>query len=219
MQGFRVVIFTDIRSSSVLWRKHGQLMSDALDKHDERIVGIANKHGGMVVKTIGDAYMLVFGEGGSKKDENYYIRHAIEMAIELQKSFASDPIPVGPDRIDIRLGMAYGIVNIKNAQIQKCNVKDYFGAIVNIASRMESMMSPVGGMAIALNEKYALENAVNNLIKRSSSTVQIVPVADDCNITDEVVRSMRMLDVRSYECKNSDLLKGVGMVDVLVINI
>lgn len=214
------LIFTDIKSSSKLWKTHGDAMFTALETHNERIRAYTEKNNGMIVKTIGDAFMIVF------ENSQTYIVDAVSAALQIQRSLKRDPIILGKDKLQIRLGIAYGPVIITISRIQNCaNFRDFFGPVVNKASRMESKVSPVGGLAIALNPDIDMPEDAVELLNIGGGEISYQDFEDNedgaCDISSKSAikkfrRSLRMLDVRNFACKNSKLMFGVGPTEVIV---
>ena len=102
---------------------------------NDTIRRLVQKHGGAVIKTIGDGTMASFPEPKS----------SVEAAIEIQKAFtdlaATRP---EPERIALRIGMHYGSGIVRT--------HDIFGDVVNMASRVESVAAP--GQIVLSEEIY-----------------------------------------------------------------
>jgi class 3 adenylate cyclase len=56
------IVFTDIQSSTALWARAPNAMSDAIDQHHRLIRKCLRRHGGYEVKTVGDSFMVAFKE-------------------------------------------------------------------------------------------------------------------------------------------------------------
>lgn len=149
------ILFTDIKKSSELWRDYPDEMLKSLDKHHKIMDRIVNKHNGFIVKTIGDAFMCHFEK----------LSDAIKTAIEIQKDLKRNPIEVKKKVIRLRIGICYGDMIYKDLKIQNKILKDYFGNLVNTASRLESKISDVDGFAFAYLSDIKDEEEVKNLIK------------------------------------------------------
>ena len=119
------VLFTDIRGSSALWKNYPEQMYAALIEHEKRMQEYVEDFEGVIVKTIGDAYMILFvtheqeqlifsGNSCNKstrklarkraskarnstttRDNIDTLRRAIEFAITVQDDLQHDPIQVG----------------------------------------------------------------------------------------------------------------------------
>jgi hypothetical protein len=194
----KAIVFTDIKSSSMLWATYKDKMGSALKQHEKQITRKLATYNGIVIKTIGDSYMLMFDKAFD----------AVKYCIELVKLMRQSPIKLSPkDTLMIRIGMCYGPVLKKNVKIQGKNLIDVFGPTVNKASRMESKVSDVGGFAFTL-ESTELPADIKKVL--SSSKVTTVQFSNNCK--DEIARSRRLLteEQRMIECYSPDQLKGVG---------
>lgn len=162
---YPVIIFTDIVNSSKLWQKNSKLMEDNLKNHFKLIDSISKKHNGWIVKSIGDAFMLYF-EPGEKA-----LMNAILFTNEL---VLNEPV------YKLRIGLANGSVSYDTYEIQKFKLKDFFGNVVNAASRMESIISPINGFGLSLHTEDLNEDEINlldelNLKYRKMNEEDITP--------------------------------------------
>lgn len=135
-----IIIFTDISGSSKLWNKYKNKFYKKLQKLNKIIETKIKKYNGMVVKLIGDSHMIFFD------DEN--ILNSLNFVFELQKYLYEKNFNINGDKIQIRMGYSYGKMNKIIQKVQKCNLVDFYGNTVNIASRLESLISTKGGIAI-----------------------------------------------------------------------
>jgi len=78
----KCLLFTDIKKSSILWQKYPNKMNLALDKHNKQINSVCSENNGLIVKMIGDAYMIVFNS----------IKDAINFAYKMSILQYEDPI-------------------------------------------------------------------------------------------------------------------------------
>lgn len=154
-----IIVFTDVVKSSELWSRDSVKMIADLKNHFNLVTKIADKYNGWIIKTIGDAFMLYF----EPVEESVY--NAIKFAQELIKT---EPV------YSLRIGMAKGVVSEGTYIIQKKRLKDYHGNTVNTASRMESIISDVGGMGISLPENMD-EKLINKL---KSDGIKVVKIGD-----------------------------------------
>jgi hypothetical protein len=138
-----IVGFSDIVKSSTLWREDEQAMSEALQEHEDIMRSTLHTHHFMVVKTIGDAFMFVAPAGV----------HPVKTILTVGKALIQETRKakkrVKGKRIRIRIGMAWGEVEERRVQIQDCTMVDYFGSVVNLASRFESKVCRREGDAFA----------------------------------------------------------------------
>ena len=136
------MLFTDVVGSSKMWSDDPQTMSIQLDKHFKIMDNLARKYGGFVVKTIGDSFMIYFGK--SEKS----LEVAIGFAVEVLKY----------EELPLRIGICSGKMTSKKCRIQDVELVDFFGDVVNTASRMESKVAEKGGIAFT-----SVDNISNQL--------------------------------------------------------
>jgi class 3 adenylate cyclase len=142
------MLFTDVVGSSKMWSDDPKTMDLQLDKHFKLMDGLARKRGGFVVKTIGDAFMIYF-----PKDERS-LENAVEFAVEVTKQ----------EELPLRIGICSGNMTAKKCRIQNVELLDFFGDVVNTASRMESKVSEEGG--IAFTSVNNIDNQIESLSKK-----------------------------------------------------
>jgi len=173
------ILFTDIKSSSKLSAKYPEEMFKNIIKHEQTIENAVKKNNGMVIKTIGDAVMAKFPK----------LNNGIMCAVDIQHSFVENPIKFNnsDDIIQIRIGIAYGPIKTRKISIQNCKLLDVYGMTVNLASRMESKLSPVGGFAVladTMSEKF-----IQKLKKFLD--VKVVNITHNCD--NFIIRSQRLI--------------------------
>jgi class 3 adenylate cyclase len=120
------LLFTDIRGSTALYQRIGDLNAFQLvQQHFELLRETTVRHGGAIVKTIGDAVMAAYPDAA----------HAVSAALDMRgaiESFNQDQ----PERpVLLKIGIHHGaaIAVTLNDEL------DYFGQTVNIASRVQEM--------------------------------------------------------------------------------
>ena len=144
----KTILFMDIRNSTKLWDKYNTKVVDCIRKlHNIIRRKLKQYNNAFIFKIVGDSFMIVFNN----------IIHGVKFSIEISKLLTDDKTSIylddkKKDRITTRIGICYGDVNVFKIKIQNCEQKDYFGNIVNIASRMESGVSPINGFAIAFTK-------------------------------------------------------------------
>ena len=189
------ILFSDIRNSSKLWTSHPKRMSKALDRLLIAMQKISQRFQGMIVKTIGDAFMLAF-----RGPE--HLQRALLAAYEIQQLVL--PVRAPEAMIKQRIGISSGEVDVKKATVQGCVIEDVFGTVVNAASRMESKISPVGGFAVAVFRKRDLLIAEASM--PPAGAVREFELKKHCPSW-TMKRSKRL--VSSCDTFQSDPLKGV----------
>jgi class 3 adenylate cyclase len=123
-QQFRCIMFTDIKDSTQYFSRKGDMAGrNLIRKHNNMLFRIIKKHGGEVIKTIGDAIMATFDDSGNA------VKSAIEMQRKLARYNQNNPDP--EEEIHIRIGI--------NAGVGIIDAEDVYGNLVNIAARVEAL--------------------------------------------------------------------------------
>ena len=120
------ILFTDIRGSTALYQRIGDLNAyELVQQHFDWLREATVRHGGAVVKTIGDAVMAAYPDAA----------HAVAAALEMRA--AAERYNQGqPDRpVALKIGIHHGtaIAVTMNDEL------DYFGQTVNIAARVQGL--------------------------------------------------------------------------------
>jgi class 3 adenylate cyclase len=120
------VLFTDLKGSTAYFEKYGDAAGLLMvHRCNTMLFQAVERHGGRVIKTIGDAVMASFEDHAE----------AIAASIEMQEAITADnKDKTGAQRISIRIGINYGLGIVKS--------DDVFGDVVNVASRVESAAAP-----------------------------------------------------------------------------
>ena len=119
------LLFTDLTGSTAMYTRYGDAKAYCyVQEHFSVLEKAIERHGGAVVKTIGDAVMAAF------PDE----RSAVVAAIELQRAYCEFARQRDEgEGIELCVGVFAGASYLVNAN----NILDYFGQTVNIANRLQ----------------------------------------------------------------------------------
>jgi|GEM_PF-548954 class 3 adenylate cyclase len=118
------IVFTDIHGFSRMMERDEAGTLALLHMHNDLVAGVVKAHGGVVIKTIGDAFLLDF------KNTVDALQSALEIQDKLyqyNKEHSDLPLLV---RIGVHLGDIYFFEN------------DALGEGINIASRLQSIAHP-----------------------------------------------------------------------------
>jgi adenylate cyclase len=120
------LMFTDLTASTQLYADIGDAAALRLvHDHFDLVLGIIARHGGALVKTIGDAVMAAFVDDLAAVAASFEMLHAFD-------TFRRD-VPNG-ERTHLKLGLFRGPSFLVSAN----GVLDYFGQTVNIAARLQA---------------------------------------------------------------------------------
>lgn len=135
-RGVVALVFTDIEGSSDLWEQHRAAFQPALEAHNRLLREAVARWNGFEVKTIGDAFMLVFAKPAN----------AVQWAIDVQRSLAHHDWPQEIGALRVRIGIHVG--EPQRAQ-HPDGAWDFFGPPVNRAARVEA--AGHGGQVLVTN--------------------------------------------------------------------
>jgi len=128
------ILFTDIKGSTAYFERYGDAAGLVMVSGcNDRISEIVREHGGKVIKTIGDAYMVAAGVPRPRAD---HAQALADLALAMQ-AYVSTHEFNGGRRISFRIGINSGPV-VAGVIGRKKFIYDLWGDAVNVASRMES---------------------------------------------------------------------------------
>ncbi|HMA38288.1 MAG TPA: adenylate/guanylate cyclase domain-containing protein [Chloroflexia bacterium] len=110
-------VFTDIEGSTRRWEQTPEAMRAALGRHDHLLRTILTGHGGVIFKTLGDAFCAAFATAPD----------ALVAACTAQRALLAEPWP-GLDRLPVRIALHTGNASERAG--------DYFGPPVNRVARL-----------------------------------------------------------------------------------
>ncbi|MGZ6143991.1 MAG: adenylate/guanylate cyclase domain-containing protein, partial [Myxococcales bacterium] len=122
------VLFTDLKGSTALYDKVGDLVAyDLVREHFRVLTEVVRGEGGAVVKTIGDAVMATFPTPQQGLSAALRMRPAMK---KLNEERGHDP-----ESLELKIGLHEGpcLAVTLNERL------DYFGQAVNIAARVQAL--------------------------------------------------------------------------------
>jgi len=151
-----VILFTDICGYTKYTETQGDISARALvEKHNQIVLPLIEKHKGMVIKTIGDAVMASFS---SPLD-------IVKASITIQKSLDNyNQTAETISQIHIKIGC-----NIGHALVEGGDV--FFGDMVNVASRIQSQAGP--DQILISDSLYEQVRGIEDILCRFHGTVQV----------------------------------------------
>ena len=185
----RTVVFTDMANyTASVERTDREGLRALIAQHEQLVAPVLSRHGGRVVKTLGDSFMVLYD---SSTD-------AVRAAVELVERLS------GGSGFAIRVGMATGDVEEIST---KDDALDCFGETVNLASRIMSKTPPgevwfSHATLLCMNQAEVAWEAVGRYSLRGiAGEAEIYRAAPSnvCNLPEPVaqaVRSRRLVRIR-----------------------
>lgn len=143
---------SDLRGFTALSdRLPAETVVDILNHYFDCQVGAIKKHGGEVLKYMGDGLLAVFPIDEYVGDERQVCSHVLEAAHESRASIADLHYPVGDAVERFRFGLALHVGRILYGNIGGGNRLDFtcIGPAVNLAARLEKIASRLGRTVVA----------------------------------------------------------------------
>jgi class 3 adenylate cyclase len=120
------LLFTDLKGSTALYDRIGDLNAFSLvQQHFDRLQKVTIKHGGAIIKTIGDAVMAAFLDPAE----------AVAAALEMRTEIAA----FNRGQVDRELILKIGVHKGAAIAVTLNDRLDYFGQTVNIAARVQHL--------------------------------------------------------------------------------
>jgi predicted ATPase/class 3 adenylate cyclase len=110
-------LFTDIEGSTRLWEQHPAEMRGALVRHDAILRSVIETSGGVVFKTVGDAFDAVFSRAAD----------ALTAAAQIQRGLDVEPATM-PGGLRVRVALHTGTAEERDG--------DFFGPALNRIARL-----------------------------------------------------------------------------------
>ena len=125
------LLFTDLSGSTALYESTGDVTAfDIVREHFHALTDCVRRHGGAVVKTMGDAVMASFTRNAD----------AVAAATEMLDAMA--PVTERAARYGHQLGLKVGIHQGPALVVSADERLDYFGQSVNVAARVQGLAGP-----------------------------------------------------------------------------
>jgi class 3 adenylate cyclase len=163
-------LFTDLKGSTQLYERVGDLAAYDLVRHHFRVVTeIVASEAGAIVKTIGDAVMATFQTPD----------HALSAALRMREAMQKINADRGNEDLLLKIGIHEGpclAVTLNDRQ-------DYFGQTVNMAARVQSLASSRSIFATS----SIVEDAQSSKILQSSGLHPVQQRASLRGITEEML--------------------------------
>jgi class 3 adenylate cyclase len=146
-------LFTDLEDAMGLYERLGDAIAyEVVRRHFAFVVGIVHGYDGVVVKTIGDAVMAVFGTPADAVKAALVIQARLE---DLDRSLrATDD--------DLRLSIKLAVHCGDSVRVELDGKLDYFGAAVHLAARLRDQS---GDGDIVLSQAVAEHPRVRPLLE------------------------------------------------------
>ena len=145
-EGVIAILFTDIKGSTMLWRKDAEAMTECMDIHNATIRAVLEEHGGYEVKTVGDSFMVAF------QDPVASVKCALKIQLKLAKQEWPEALNLPRGGLVVRAGLHCG--QTMKEENPNTGRTDFFGTTVNMASRLES--TALGGTTCISSDMHAL---------------------------------------------------------------
>lgn len=158
------VVFTDLHGSTAVFEALGNARATESVTHITTwIAEQCERHGGRLVKTLGDGVMVIFLDPA----------HAVAAVVDIQRLHHKRTMRIPSDlRLPIRVGLASGEVEMV--------AEDCYGDAVNVASRLCDLCGPHQIWASASTLKTVQEVRDSNF--RMLGPIHIRGRAEPCNV-------------------------------------
>lgn len=152
------VLFTDLKGSTALYERIGDLRAFALvNQHFDRLGRVISAHNGAIVKTIGDAIMAAFVTPAD----------AVRAALEMRTQIAAFNREQGAEDVVLKIGVHRG----PSIAVTLNESLDYFGHTVNVAARVQGLAG--ADEIFVTDDVYRAEGVAPLLGKVESQDVQL----------------------------------------------
>ena len=206
--GHLSLVFTDIKSSTALWESFPVAMRSAIKIHNDLIRRHLRIIGGYEVKTEGDAFMVAFPTATSALLWAFAVQQALLKAqwpteildsVHGQEIFDSDGNIIYRG-LSVRMGIHWGDPVCETDVVTRR--MDYFGPMVNRASRIESVAD---GGQITVSQDFISE--IERILEVYAESDRSGSVGSDDTLTDDpasqrIRADLRGLTTQGFEVKD-----------------
>lgn len=178
------VFFSDIRGFTKFSEGHTpEQVVEMLNEYFQIMVGIINKHGGVVDKFIGDAIMAVWGAPTTHERDSH---NAVKACIEMRQALKQlNDLRASRNKVPIMIGMGMHRGEAISGTIGSSERMEYtvIGDTVNQSSRIEASTKAFGcdlllseDLAAHVREEFLLEQAGSVEVKGKSEPLTLFKV-------------------------------------------
>jgi len=202
------IVFTDIKSSTLLWETYPNAMRSAIKLHNEVMRRQLRMLGGYEVKTEGDAFMVSFPTATSALLWTFAVQQAlleVEWPSEVLESILGQEVfdtdgTVIFKGLSVRMGAHWGQPVCENDPVTRR--MDYFGPMVNRAARI-SGEADGGQITVSADFISEIQRCLETYSEsdRSGSTGSEETFENDA-ITQAIRRELRSLSSQGFEVKD-----------------
>lgn len=211
------IVFTDIKSSTLLWETYPNAMRSAIKLHNEVMRRQLRIIGGYEVKTEGDAFMVSFPTATSALLWAFAVQQQLlEVAwpSEVLSSVLGQEIYDNDHNLifrglSVRMGVHWGQPVCENDPVTRR--MDYFGPMVNRASRI-SAVADGGQITVSADFISEIQRCLETYSEsdRSGSTGSEEAFDNDL-MTQSIRRELRSLSTQGFEVKDMGERKLKGL--------
>jgi adenylate cyclase len=202
------IVFTDIKSSTLLWETYPSAMRSAIKLHNDVMRRQLRIIGGYEVKTEGDAFMVSFPTATSALLWCFAVQQAlleVQWPSEVlssvlgQEIFDNDHTLIFKG-LSVRMGIHWGEPVCENDPVTRR--MDYFGPMVNRASRI-SAIADGGQITVSTDFVSEIQRCLETYSEseRSGSTGSEDAFDNDL-LTQSIRRELRSLSSQGFEVKD-----------------
>ncbi|KAK8090076.1 adenylate cyclase [Apiospora hydei] len=210
------IVFTDIKNSTNLWEMYPSAMRSAIKLHNEVMRRQLRRIGGYEVKTEGDAFMVSFPTATSALLWCFSIQtqllevnwpSEILNSVSCQEVFDNDKNPIFKG-LSVRMGIHYGE---PVAEIDPVTRRmDYFGPMVNKASRISSVADG-GQITVSADFISEIQRCLETYQEKGNGASGTEDAFDDDAVAAQIRRELKSLSSQGFEVKEMGEKKLKGL--------